>query len=298
MDVPRVQDASHFGAPPVSSVDSLSSRLGERIGRFSGIAYGLATQGFFAVTVWYLFFFLRDGVSSNSGGRLIAESLSIDLLLALQYAVIHSLLLHPRTRKRLSRWISRPFYGSFYCNVTCATLLFAIAYWQPVGGVLYDARSTTAGLAVQACFYGSWAALFYSLHLSGLGYQTGLTPWWYWLRRLPQPKRTFEERGAYRLFRHPIYLSFLGLIWFTPLMTIDHALLTAVWTVYIFLGSHLKDERLAFYLGDSYREYQSRVPGYPLLRRTPLGIRRLPETSATKHDNFAETQPQPSENAA
>ena len=31
----------------------------------------------------------------------------------------------------------------------------------------------------------------------------------------------------------------------------------------MFVGSCLKDQRLAFYLGDTYREYASRVPGYP-----------------------------------
>jgi hypothetical protein len=51
---------------------------------------------------------------------------------------------------------------------------------------------------------------------SGLGWQTGWTPWWHWARRLPQPKRLFVERGAYRFLRHPVYLSFLGLIWSEP----------------------------------------------------------------------------------
>ena len=47
-------------------------------------------------------------------------------------------------------------------------------------------------------------------------------------------KGVFEPRGAYLWMRHPVYLSFLGLIWFTPYMTIDRAVLTALWTVYIF----------------------------------------------------------------
>jgi hypothetical protein len=68
-----------------------------------------------------------------------------------------------------------------------------------------------------------------------------------------------------------VYLSFLGLIWFTPRMTADHALLTGVWTAYIFVGSCLKDRRMTFYLGGTYREYASRVPGYPGFFFGPLG---------------------------
>jgi hypothetical protein len=117
----------------------------------------------------------------------------------------------------------------------------------------------------------SWVALIYSLHLTGLGYQTGLTPWWHWVKRQPAAPRRFEPRGAYRLIRHPVYLSFLGLIWLTPVVTLDRAILIVVWTLYIAVGSCLKDRRLTHYLGDSYRQYQSRVWGYPGLWFGPLG---------------------------
>jgi protein-S-isoprenylcysteine O-methyltransferase Ste14 len=70
--------------------------------------------------------------------------------------------------------------------------------------------------------------------------------------------------------RHPVYLSFLGLIWFVPTVTLDRALLIAVWTVYVFVGSYLKDRRLQHYLGPTYREYQARVPGYPGMIAGPL----------------------------
>ncbi len=104
-----------------------------------------------------------------------------------------------------------------------------------------------------------------------LGYQTGWTPFVYWVRKQPLPRREFVTRGAYRWLRHPVYLSFLGLIWFTPHMTLDHVILTALWTIYIFLGSYFKDRRLAQMIGADYLEYQSRVPGYPLFFWGPLG---------------------------
>jgi methanethiol S-methyltransferase len=113
--------------------------------------------------------------------------------------------------------------------------------------------------------------LAYSLSLTGLGYPTGWTPFLHWLRGQSPPRRDFVPRGAYHLLRHPVYLSFLGLICFTPRMTLDHAVLTGIWAAYIFFGSYLKDRRLVHYLGDSYRTYQARVPGYPLMPFGPLG---------------------------
>jgi len=133
---------------------------------------------------------------------------------------------------------------------------------------------------VRAAFVASWVALFYSLSLSGFGYQTGWTQWLHWLRCQRLPRRGLVDRGAFRLLRHPAYLSFLGLIWFTPHMTFDHALLTGIWTGYIFVGSVLKDQRLECFLGDEYRKYASRVPGYPGMPFGPLA--RWPQAPAAE----------------
>jgi hypothetical protein len=57
-------------------------------------------------------------------------------------------------------------------------------------------------------------------------------------------------------------------------MTLDHAALTAIWTGYIFYGSFLKDRRLEHFIGEPYKAYQQRVPGYPLLPAGPLGRHR------------------------
>ena len=84
--------------------------------------------------------------------------------------------------------------------------------------------------------------------------------------------------------RHPVYLCFLGLIWFTPKMTLDHAVLTGIWTIYIGLGSILKDQRLLFYLGDSYRIYMEKVAGYPIVTLGPLA-RRTPRAADKRQDN-------------
>lgn len=243
----------------------------DRCLRAFGIAVGVCTHLLFGVTVWHLFYFLRDGVGTASDSAVL-----IDAFLSFQFAVIHSLLLWPPVRERLTPWIGSSFYGCFFCVVTCLTLLLAISEWRSSSVLVWNLHGA-AKVAMQCGFFGSWGSLFYSLWLSGLGYQTGWTPWWHWFKRRPLPRREFRPRSLYRLLRHPVYLSFLGLIWFTPRMSLDHAVLTGIWSVYIFFGSYLKDERLAYYLQQTYREYQSRVPGYPLFPLAFLGRRPLPE---------------------
>ncbi len=236
--------------------------------RTLGTLFGLGTHVLFACTVWSLFWFLKGGRSSPAH----PDGLWLDVLLAGQFALWHSGLLLPSVRRRLGAYVRDAFYGCLFCTVTCASLLLVFAGWEP-GPVLFRLEGGAA-TAIQGMFYLSWVALFYSLSLTGLGYQTGWTPWWAWFRGRKLPPRRFQPRGAYRWMRHPVYLSFLGLLWFTPVYTLDRLLLNLVWTAYIFVGSWLKDRRLLFYLGSTYREYLARVPGYPLLGWGPLG--RIP----------------------
>ncbi len=257
--------------------------------RTMGICFGIGTHLLFALTVWRLFFFLKGDVAEPS---LTAPALvGIDVLLCLQFAIPHSLLLHPATRQRLSRWIPREFYGCVFCVATCAGLWVTFLGWQSSPSVIWQSKGlgrTAIGLA----FVGSWLALFYSLSLQGLGFQTGWTPWWHWLRRLPPPRREFRECGAYRYLRHPIYLSFLGLIWFAPTITLDRAILIATWTAYIAVGSVLKDRRMVHYAGDRYRAYAARVPGYPLMVAGPLGrVAWARDGAAAKPIATRETRP-------
>ena len=240
-----------------------------------GIAFGVFTHVLFGWTVSRLFPFLQGtshGLLTAWAARLPLPWYACNALLAAQFVVPHSWLLHPATRNRLERWVPGPFYGCLFCVVTCLGLLTAIECWQPQPSALWRFHGT-ANLVVRLAFLACWPALIYSLSLTGLGYQTGFTPWWAWLMRRRPPRRQFEPRGAYLWLRHPVYLSFLGLVWLTPTMTLDRAVLTAVWTVYIFVGSHLKDRRLEFYIGEPYRRYQEQVAGYPFMLTGPLARR-------------------------
>lgn len=238
-------------------------------GRLAGFAFGLGVQALFVVTVVYLYSFLRWGVAAADDAWI-----ATDLLLALQFAVPHSVLLHPWFRSFFKRRFPGDLHGAFFCLWTCLSLLLLFGCWQSSAGVLWELEGMAATVMVGG-FHFSWAALLYSISLTGLGYQTGLTQWSYWYRGLPAVRREFQARSLYRFLRHPVYLSFLGLIWFTPVMTFDHALLTGIWTVYIFIGSILKDERLRYYLGESYAGYMSQVAGYPGMFIGPLGRRAL-----------------------
>jgi methanethiol S-methyltransferase len=234
--------------------------------RFLGITTGVLVQVLFVVTSYYNYVFLQG--SPPQAGR---EALAWDALLALQFALVHSVLLLPSVRKMLKRFISPAFYGLFFCTAACLTLLLTMSQWQ-VGDWAIWQLTGWSRLAVQSLYLTCWGTLLYSLCCSGFGYHTGWLPWWYWVQHESIPNRPFKPKGAFSVIRHPGYMSFLGLVWFTPDMTIDRAVLVGIWSVYIFCGSYLKDRRMIHYLGNTYREYRDRVPAYLRWARSPNAV--------------------------
>src|SRR5579862_2677119 len=237
--------------------------------RFLGITFGLLTQAVFLATLPSIYRFLRNDYAFATAG-----SLWIDAGLALQFVLPHSILLYPKTRAWITRRLRSEFYGSLFCLATCVGLSIQFAFWRGSPFVVW-AWPESLRPVIRFGFLACWVALFYSLFLTGLGYQTGLTPWWHWLRRRPLQRRQFHPIGAYRYLRHPAYFSFLGLVWLTPVITADRAVLIVVWSAYIYVGSYLKDQRLAKLIGEPYERYMTEVPGYPLITWGPLARRPL-----------------------
>ena len=238
--------------------------------RLFGITFGLATQALFLITLPPLYRFLRNEYAAAPAGPWW-----IDVSAALMFVVPHSILLHPSTRRRITQWIPSAFYGLLFCVATCGTLWLLFTLWRGSSVVVWRWPDRLRPL-VEVLFFGSWLMLFYSLSSSGLGYQTGLAPWWNWVRGRPVPRREFRPIGIYRYCRHPTYLSFLGLIWFTPVVTLDRAWLIALWTAYVFVGSHLKDRRLGQLIGEPYRQYYQQVPAFFLPLRFTTDRRLSP----------------------
>lgn len=230
--------------------------------------FGFLTQGVFGVTAVCLIWFLSGLPALATTAGPDVWRIAVDSGLSLLFALPHSLLLYPPVRRRITKVVPSPLYGCFFCTTTCLTALLLILFWQPFGVVFTPGRPALFVLALP--YAAAWLLFAYSVSLTGFGYQTGWTPFLFWLRRQDPPRREFSPRGLYRFIRHPIYFSFLLIMW-TPLVwSLDRFLLNAVWTIYVFVGSYLKDRRLEYYLGAAYRSYEAAVPGYPLLPG-PLG---------------------------
>jgi protein-S-isoprenylcysteine O-methyltransferase Ste14 len=79
-------------------------------------------------------------------------------------------------------------------------------------------------------------------------------------------ERLFTGKG-YGLVRHPLYLGCSLLLAFHPVQTRNSAATAAAVIAYFYIGTFFEERRLVRQFGETYREYQQRVPRFfPLLR--------------------------------
>jgi protein-S-isoprenylcysteine O-methyltransferase Ste14 len=116
-----------------------------------------------------------------------------------------------------------------------------------------------------------WLALLGQLvAVAGLVYGVWLTDvWHFWgLRQILEPQAGTGGRssprlvvsGMYRWVRHPVYFCGLVFIWLMPQMTVNQLVLSAIFSVYLYVGTFFEERRLVAEFGDDYRAYQRRVP--------------------------------------
>jgi len=114
----------------------------------------------------------------------------------------------------------------------------------------------------------AWAAFSVGLtHLTG---SESLLAWWqgaFEVPRMPDgqepsPTRDGSMRttGPLGYSRHPLNWSLLLLFWLNPRMTTRLLAFNIVMTAYVFLGSLHAEMHMIYFYGDSYLEYQARVP--------------------------------------
>lgn len=224
------------------------------------IGIGLINILVFHYAILRLWFFLFD-----TSSRLQAPSLGIaiiwDFLLILFFSIPHSLLLRSDFKSKIMPYIPKGLYETFYGLHACIGIILMDEYWMNFGDSVLSITGSLYYL-VFALNILAWAFMLWSMIATGLFRQSGIEHWYMTLKG-KTVKNQLLKNGPYSFCRHPIYASFLAMIWITPHMNMDHLFLSLSWTAYILIGALLKDKRLMRNKG--YANYMTKVPAYPLV---------------------------------
>jgi protein-S-isoprenylcysteine O-methyltransferase Ste14 len=243
--------------------------------RFAVFLYGVVSYAIFFGTFLYALGFVGNfGVPRTLDGTPTlptSQALLVDLLLLGAFAIQHSLMARPFFKRWLTRFIPESAERSTYVLFSSVALIALFAFWQPLGGVVWDVRDPAARTALYALFGFGWLLVLVATFLINHFDLFGLRQVWLQLVGRPYTHLKFGTPGPYKLVRHPLYLGWLFAFWAAPTMTGTHLLFAFMTTAYILVAIQFEEKDLVDTLGDDYRRYRERVPMI-----LPLGRRAEP----------------------
>jgi len=178
------------------------------------------------------------------------------------FSIPHSLLLQTKVKKSLHSHIPRELYPTVYSLHATVSLSLMYLFWKDSSVNFISFKNDGVIYFIKALYISSWFFMFWSMLATGLFKQNGVDSWWAKIRGKKYQYK-MPTQGPYQLTRHPIYVGFLGMIWFTPNYSIDRLLISLFWTGYILIGMYLKEKRLL--RNKSYRDYSKKVSIFPLI---------------------------------
>jgi protein-S-isoprenylcysteine O-methyltransferase Ste14 len=243
------------------------------------LLYGVISYALFFVTFLYAIGFVGnlwvprtiDSEPTLSFGM----ALLVDLGLLALFAVQHSGMARPAFKRWLTRYVPEAVERSTYVLLSTIAMAAMMYYWASLGGVIWAVESQWATLTLNALYLGSWVLLLYATFLINHFDLFGLRQVWLAFRKQNPQELRFVTPTLYRIVRHPIYVGWLGIFWFTPVMSVTHVVLALGVTGYILVGIKLEERDLED-AHPEYAQYKRKVPAL-----IPTFGRRLTQAAET-----------------
>ena len=232
--------------------------------RLAVFMYGLVSYAAFFLTFVYAIGFIGNlyvPKSMDSAARMsFLPALVIDALLLLVVAVQHSVMARPAIKEVLARFIPAAAERSTYVLCSSLLLIALFAFWQPIGGVVWNVTNPGVRNAINAGFGFGFALVFVATLLINHFDLFGLRQVALYLAGKPYTYLEFRTPLFYRFVRHPLYVGWLVAFWATPTMTGAHLLFAVLTSAYILTAIRWEERDLVVVHGSKYQDYQKRVP--------------------------------------
>ena len=190
----------------------------------------------------------------------VGQALLINLAIMLLFGIQHSVMARPSFKKAFTKVVTPAVERSTYVLLSGILMVFIPLFWQPLDGVLWDARGSLLGTLLTVGYASGWMLAVVSTFVINHFELFGLQQAYLHFKQKPLPAAWFTDRFLYKLVRHPLQLGILIGIWVVPTMTMTLFSLSLMMTIYIVIGLYFEEKDLVASLGDRYRDYQGRVP--------------------------------------
>ena len=236
--------------------------LAKRIAIFS---FNIMAYGIGAASLVYLILVYGSIINAQNGPVFMGPSfnnvfLSVlwNALLVVGFGYKHSVMASIKFKEKITKWIPDAVNRGFYLLATAGYLVFIIAFWSPVEGVLWQSEGA-AYVSIMSVFLFGWGFLFIATFMIDHFELFGLKQGYYYLKNMPTPELKFVKTGFYAYVRHPIMTGMLIGIWCIPTMTNNHLIMSVFLSVYVWIGVYFEERKLKRILGEQYTQYCEEV---------------------------------------
>lgn len=233
--------------------------------RMLAILYGTCCYVMFLATFLYAIGFVAGlGVPKhidNGYAGSFAAAMLIDLALLALFAVQHSGMARPGFKRWWTRIVPPSLERSTYVLLSSVALAALFWFWRPLPQALWDIEQPALRIGLLGVSLLGWLLVLTGTFLINHFELFGLRQVWRTGKIETVLDEPFVVRAFYRIVRHPIMLGFVIAFWATPTMSLGHLLFALMTTGYIVVAvKYLEERDLVAHFGDTYRDYQRRVP--------------------------------------
>jgi len=226
--------------------------------------YGVASYAVFFLTYLYAIGFIGNMYvpkSMDSAARATFwPALLIDSLLLAVFAVQHSAMARPAFKRVLTRFIPEPAERSTYVLLSSLALIALFAFWEPIGGVVWNIADPALRTAVNVVMGFGFALVLVSTFLINHFDLFGLRQVWLFLVGKPYTHLEFRTPLFYKYVRHPLYIGWFIAFWATPTMSGAHLLFAVLASAYMLIAIRWEERDLIMAHGARYENYRKQVP--------------------------------------
>jgi protein-S-isoprenylcysteine O-methyltransferase Ste14 len=217
------------------------------------LAFAWFSAGAFAASL--LYFLYEYLVRFDAEPAAPAVSILVNLFLFTSFALHHSVFARTRVKALVTALIPHAIERAVYTLVASLLFTLVIWFWQPLPGHAWSLNApwSWAGYAVQAAGIVLTVIAARTLDVWELAGVRQVSAW----RRDPV---VLQTHGLYGFVRHPLYFSWVLLVFGAPEMTMTRLSFALISTAYLAIAIPFEERSLIETFGTDYASYQKQVP--------------------------------------